>query len=152
MKLIIACEKNGGIGYKNKLPWDKINGDLPRFKRLTEGGVIAMGRKTWESINRKALPNRLHFIVTSGIGFYPSSCFAIPNLDYLNNFSNVWLIGGSQLIESNWERINEIHLTQTFVEYECDKFIDLTYIREHFTIQFGSGHGDHNYEILIRNV
>ena len=43
MRLIIACDPNGGIGYKNKLPWHKIEGDLPRFKRLTENKIVVMG-------------------------------------------------------------------------------------------------------------
>ena len=43
MKLILACDVNGGIGYKGKLPWDRLPADLPRFKQLTEGGVVVMG-------------------------------------------------------------------------------------------------------------
>lgn len=152
MKLIVACDKNGGIGYNNQLPWKKIEGDLPRFKRLTEGNVVVMGRKTWASLNYKPLPNRIHFIVTSDLGLYPSCCFTIRNLDYLKGFKNAWLIGGSKLIETNWDRINEIYLTQTFAEYECDRFIDLDYIRKNFKIKSASGHGDHNYGVLIRDV
>lgn len=150
MKLIVACDKNGGIGYNNQLPWKKIEGDLPRFKRLTEGNVVVMGRKTWASLNYKPLPNRIHFIVTSDLGFFPNGCFTIPNLSYLGNFNNAWIIGGSQLIESNWKHIDEIHLTQTFKEYNCDRFIDLNYIKDNFYIVSASGHGDHNYEVYIR--
>ena len=140
MKLVIACDKNGGIGYNNQLPWKKIEGDLPRFKRLTEGNVVVMGRKTWESLPWKPLPNRIHFIVTNGIGFYPNGCFTIPNLSYIGNFNNAWIIGGSQLIESSWKHIDEIHLTQTFQEYNCDRFIDLNYIKDNFYIVSASGH------------
>lgn len=150
MKLIIACDKNGGIGLNNKLPWQKIEGDLPRFKRLTEGNVVVMGRKTWISLNCKPLPNRIHFIVTSGVGFYPNGCFTIKSLEQISNFNNAWIIGGSQLIESSWNYIDEIHLTQTFKEYQCDRFIDLNYIREKYFVVSASGHGDHNYEVYIR--
>jgi len=150
MKLIVACEKNGGIGYQNKLPWDKINGDLPRFKKLTDGGVVVMGSNTYRSLPMKPLPNRINFIVTSGLGFYPSCCFTIPNLDYLKGFKNAWIIGGGKLIESSWDLIDEVYLTQTFTEYTCDTFIDLVKLRNEFTIKEASGHGDHNYEVYVR--
>ncbi len=55
MKLIIACDPNGGIGYENRLPWSNIQGDLPRFKRLTEGQTVIMGRNTWDSLPKKAV-------------------------------------------------------------------------------------------------
>ena len=50
MKLIIACDPKGGIGYNGKLPWTNLQGDLPRFKALTSNQVVLMGRKTWESL------------------------------------------------------------------------------------------------------
>ena len=150
MKLIVACDKNGGIGYQNKLPWNKINGDLPRFKKLTDGGVVVMGSNTYRSLPMKPLPNRINFIVTGDIGFYPSCCFTIPNLDYLKGFKNAWIIGGAQLINSSWDLINEVHLTQTFTEYTCDAYIDLVQLQKNFKIVAASGHGDHNYEVYHR--
>lgn len=150
MKLIVACDKNGGIGYQNKLPWNKINGDLPRFKKLTDGGVVVMGSNTYRSLPMKPLPNRINFIVTGDIGFYPSCCFTIPNLDYLKGFKNAWIIGGAQLINSSWDLIDEVHLTQTFTEYTCDAYIDLVQLQKNFKIVAASGHGDHNYEVYHR--
>ena len=55
MKLLVACDPNGGIGYKKKLPWTNLRGDLQRFKQLTENQVIVMGRHTWESLPKKPL-------------------------------------------------------------------------------------------------
>ena len=65
MKLIVACDPKGGIGYNNKLPWSNIQGDLPRFKNLTQGQIIVMGRNTWDSLPKKPLPNRFNVVVTS---------------------------------------------------------------------------------------
>ena len=45
MKLIIACDPKGGIGYKDKLPWNRIQGDLPRFKKLTENKKLRLRKK-----------------------------------------------------------------------------------------------------------
>ena len=150
MKLIVACDPKGGIGYNNKLPWSKIEGDLPRFKELTNGGVVVMGRNTWESLPFKPLPNRINFIVTSQQGHYPRSCFTIPSLDYISNFKNAWLIGGAQLINSSWNFIDEVHLTKTFTEYTCDRYIELLYLEQNFTCWFSEEHTDHTYQIWKR--
>lgn len=150
MKLILACDINGGIGYQGKLPWERLPADLPRFKRLTEGGVVVMGRGTWESLNRKPLSNRLNFIVTSSVGFYPSCCFTIPNLDYIKGFDNAWVIGGAGLVNSNWHHIHEIHLSLVLTEYTCDTFIDRKIISDNFTLTHGSGFGEYSYEIYKR--
>ena len=65
MKLIIACDPKGGIGFNGKLPWTNLQGDLLRFKELTTGKVILMGRNTWESLPKKPLPNRINVVVSS---------------------------------------------------------------------------------------
>lgn len=149
MKLIVACEKNGGIGFQGKLPWDKISGDLQRFKQLTEKGVVVMGRKTWESLPKKPLPNRVNVIISKSM---PSieDAIVLPNIGRLKDAPGVWIIGGQKLIESVYDNINEIHLTQTFATYKSDIFIDLKRIYNDFKIVKGSGHGDHNYEVLQR--
>jgi dihydrofolate reductase len=61
MKLIVACDPKGGIGYNNKLPWSNIQGDLPRFKNLTQGQVVVMGRNTWDSLPKKAINRQTKF-------------------------------------------------------------------------------------------
>lgn len=62
---IVCVDQNWGIGYKGKL-LANIPEDLKRFKKLTTGNVVVMGRKTWESLPNKPLPDRLNIIVTSG--------------------------------------------------------------------------------------
>lgn len=63
VSLIAAAGLNNEIGKDNKLPWH-IPDDLKNFKALTSGKVIVMGRKTWESLGCKPLPNRHHFVLT----------------------------------------------------------------------------------------
>lgn len=145
MKLIVACDPNGGIGYKNKLPWSNIQGDLPRFKQLTDGQTIVMGRHTWESLPVKPLKNRTNVVVTKDT---IDSVKTIPALtiNSLPNINDVWLIGGAMLIESSWHLITEIHLTTTLEEFTCDKFIDLTNLKK-FTCWYKNHYPDHVYEI-----
>jgi dihydrofolate reductase len=147
MKLIIACDVNGGIGYKNKLPWDTIKGDLTRFKELTSNGVVVMGRNTWESLPKKPLPNRLNFVVTSKQLELPLGAINIPNLDHFTFFKNAWLIGGAQLVNSNWNLIDEVYLTTTYQKYTCDVYINLVKLEKEFYNVSIEKNQDHTFEI-----
>jgi len=150
MKLIVACDPKGGIGYNNKLPWSNIQGDLPRFKQLTQGQVVVMGRNTWESLPKKPLLGRLNFVVTSKNLVLPNGAIQVINLNHFSEFTNAWLIGGASLINSSWYMIDEIHLTKTLTEYTCDRYIDLLYLEQNFMCWFKEQHADHTYEIWKR--
>ena len=150
MKLIVACDPNGGIGYNNRLPWSNLQGDLPRFKNLTQGQVVVMGRNTWESLPKKPLLGRLNFVVSLQSLQLPFGAIQIPNLNHFSEFKNAWLIGGSQLINSSWHMVDEIHLTRTFTEYTCDTFIDLLKLQNEFMCWFKEDCTDHTYEIWKR--
>jgi dihydrofolate reductase len=147
MKLIIACDPNGGIGYQNKLPWTNIQGDLPRFKRLTEGQLVVMGRNTWDSLPKKPLPNRINIVVTSR----PFVEDGVASINKLLNYPDLyWLIGGAKLIEQAWPYINEIHLTKVYDHYTCDTFIDLLYVEHNYVRTYSEIFPDHAYEIWKR--
>lgn len=149
MKLIVACDPKGGIGYNNKLPWTNIQGDLPRFKELTTGKVILMGRNTWESLPKKPLPNRINVVVTRQDIPGVTTLSDIPERDNMD-LSDVWLIGGAQLINSSWHLIDEIHLTRTITEHTCDVSIDIVKLEREFMCWFKEQHTDHTYEIWKR--
>jgi dihydrofolate reductase len=147
MKLILACDPNGGIGYQNTLPWSNIQGDLPRFKRLTEGHPVVMGRNTWDSLPKKPLPNRINIVVTSR----PFVEHGVASINKLLNYPDLyWLIGGAKLIEQAWPYINEIHLTKVYDHYTCDTFIDLLYIEHNYVRTYSEMFPDHTYEIWKR--
>jgi dihydrofolate reductase len=145
MKLIVACDPKGGIGYNNKLPWSKIEGDLPRFKELTQGQNIVMGRNTWESLPKKPLPNRTNYVLSSkAVG----QAVTVSAIDLIPDDS--WIIGGAKVIETCWSLIDEIHLSRTFTEYTCDTFINLVKLEEDFVCWFKEDLSDHSYEIWKR--
>lgn len=155
MKLIVACDPNGGIGYQNRLPWTKIQGDLLRFKQLTNRSTIVMGRNTWDSLPLKPLPNRYHYVVSSQQLDMPSDAqcitwqeFTSPECTVKN--SSTWLIGGAQLIESCWEWISEIHLTKTFTQYDCDTFINLIELESKYRCASVESYSDHDYQVWKR--
>ena len=62
--IIWAQDRDGGIGAMNKLPWH-ISEDLKNFKSITLGGVVVMGRKTWESLPIKPLPGRANYVLST---------------------------------------------------------------------------------------
>jgi len=95
VKLIIACTPAGGIGLDNKLPWSKIEGDLPRFKKLTQDQTVVMGRNTWESLPRKPLSGRLNFVVTSKNLSLPTGAIAVKDLIPFEHYPTTWLMGGA---------------------------------------------------------
>jgi len=149
MKLILACDPNGGIGYQNKLPWTNIRGDLPRFKRLTEGQTVVMGRNTWDSLPKKPLPGRLNFVVSSSeLEAEHHNVIRVPDMEF-NQPDDVefWIIGGARLVETSWKNINEIHLTKVYDHYACDTFIDLLYIEHNYVRTYSEMFPDHTYEI-----
>ena len=152
MKLIVACDPKGGMGYENKLPWSKIEGDLPRFKALTTNKIVVMGRNTWDSLPKKPLPNRTNYVFTTRPSeINVKDAYAINSLSILRHFNeNACIIGGAKVIESCWNRITEVHLTKTFTEYTCDTFIDLLYLEQNFNMISEENNTDHVYQIWKR--
>jgi dihydrofolate reductase len=150
MKLIIATDPNGGIGYQNRLPWDKIQGDLPRFKQLTDGGCVVMGRNTWDSLPKKPLPNRINIVVSSKpLEAEYQNVIRSPDVNF-DSCDSYWNIGGAKLVESCWERIDEVHLTKVYAHYTCDTFIDLVYLVNNFVRVKNEIYPDHAYEVWRR--
>ena len=149
MKLIIACDPNGGIGYQNKLPWSKIEGDLPRFKKLTIGQTVIMGRNTWESLPKKPLLSRFNIVVSSKLIEGALTIKNISTSDYITH-KDAWIIGGAKLINSHWWAIDEVHLSKIFTEYTCDTFIDLLHLERLFYKVDEQKFTDHIYQIWKR--
>ena len=149
MKLILACDPDGGIGYQNRLPWTNIQGDLPRFKRLTEGQTVIMGRNTWNSLPKKPLPGRLNFVVSSSeLEAEHHNVIRVPDMKFIQpNDVEFWIIGGAKLVETSWKNIDEIHLTKVYDHYACDTFIDLLYVEHNYVRTYSEIFPDHVYEI-----
>jgi dihydrofolate reductase len=120
--LIAACSKNRVIGKDNKLIWH-VPGDLKRFKELTSGHTILMGRKTFESIG-KPLPNRRNVILTRDRNFTAEGCLVYSDLkEVLELFGNdLFIIGGEQIYRQTIGYADYIDLTLIHKEYEGDAY------------------------------
>jgi dihydrofolate reductase len=110
LAIIAAIGKNRVIGKDGKLPWH-ISEDLKRFKKLTTGHTVLMGRRTFESIG-KPLSNRRNVVISSrhipNIETYPSVDEA---LNALADQEKVFVIGGAQIYSQLLDRADELYLT-----------------------------------------
>jgi dihydrofolate reductase len=128
--LIVARSENGVIGDKGKIPWH-IREDLQRFKQLTMGHPIIMGRRTYESIG-KPLPGRTNIVLTQSPNFTtPPGVLTFPNLDAaLNhcrqqNEPSVFIIGGSMVYHLALPLADKLFVTEVHQHINGDtKFPD----------------------------
>jgi len=123
LALIVGLARNRGIGLAGALPWH-VPEDLKRFKALTMGHAIIMGRKTHESIG-KALPGRRNLVVTRGAGQF-AGCEVVGSLDAaLQSVSEdplPFIIGGAQLYAEALPKVTHLFLTQLDRDVEADAF------------------------------
>ena len=111
--LIWAQDNNGGIGKNNKLPWH-ISEDLINFKKLTLGNTIIMGRKTWDSLPKKPLPNRRNIVLSSkkvdAIESYNSIEICLKSLTK-DKISDIFIIGGEMIYNNFFNYADILHIT-----------------------------------------
>lgn len=124
LNMIIASTPEGGIGYQNKLPWHYPQ-DLRIFKDLTINHPVIMGRKTYDSLPIKPLPDRINYVLSKGTN---------PPFDVFVQHRAVddqyWIIGGKQIYELFYPHVTYIHWTQVNKSIECDTFIDPDIFKE----------------------
>lgn len=141
LALIAAVAENGCIGIDNKLPWH-LPADLQYFKRLTSGGVVIMGRKTYESIGRP-LPNRTNIVISRNPDFSAPGVRTVATLDeaialgesiaLINGNEDLFVIGGAQIYALALPRAQRLYLTEVGKTVTGDAFfpsIDRTDWRE----------------------
>jgi dihydrofolate reductase len=131
-KIIAAIGKNRELGINegenySLLNW-KLPGDLKRFKDLTEGHVVLMGRKTWDSLPKKfkPLPGRINIVLTRNKSKdYGENVFLVDSKDELDfvlkydKFKNkdLWIIGGGEVYKMFLNDVDELHLTEVEGEF-----------------------------------
>ena len=112
--------KNRVIGDSNTLIWH-LPEDLKRFKQLTTGNSIVMGRKTYESIG-KPLPNRRNIIITRNSDYLVDGCEVVNSLEeaFLLTDSDCFVIGGGEIYKQALGKADQIYLTLIDKEYDGD--------------------------------
>ncbi len=123
--IIAAASENNALGINNDLPWH-LPKDFKRFKQLTSGHKIIMGRKTLESFP-KPLPNREHIVITRNREYQPKfDCVLTYSLEeamaYAENDDTVFVIGGGQIYKQAMKIATKIELTRVHAKVEADTF------------------------------
>jgi len=124
LSCIVAVSENGVIGRDNDLPWH-LPADLNRFKSLTMGHPIVMGRKTYDSIGRP-LPGRRSVVLTRSGEYAPEGVTVVGSLeealDACEGESEVFVIGGASLFSEALPRADRLYLTRVHADVEGDTF------------------------------
>ena len=123
--IIVAVAENNAIGKDNQLLWH-LSDDLKRFKSLTSGHHIIMGRKTFESFP-KPLPNRTHVVITKQEDYKVPHGIIVVNslknaLDIAKEDDQSFIIGGGEIYNQSLKVANKIELTRVHHNFEADTF------------------------------
>ncbi|MCZ6834647.1 MAG: dihydrofolate reductase [Planctomycetota bacterium] len=124
LTLIAAMSENHVIGVQGDLPW-RLPEDLKRFKRLTLGHHVIMGRKTYQTLN-KPLPDRVNIVVTRQADFQPDGVKVAHTLqdalDLASEDSNPFILGGGEIYALALPRADTMELTIVHAHIEGDTF------------------------------
>jgi dihydrofolate reductase len=115
VSLIVAVAKNRVIGNDGTLPW-RFSSDLKKFKAITTGKAVIMGRKTWDSLPRKPLPGRLNIVVTRSAGFEAQGASVATSVEAALSLAagqdEVMVIGGAEIYKAFLPKADRIYMTE----------------------------------------
>lgn len=122
VSLIVAMSENGVIGHEGDMPW-RMSEDLKRFKRLTMGHHLIMGRTTWESIGR-VLPGRTTIILTRNADYRVEDALMARDLDHALELAagddEVFVIGGGEVYRFALPYVTKMYVTRVHAELQGD--------------------------------
>jgi len=126
ISLIVAMDEKRGIGKAGRLPW-RLSSDLKRFRELTMGHHMIVGRKTFESIG-KPLPGRQTIVVTHNASFQPDGCLVAASVQAAittaqeRGETEAFVIGGAEIYTQVLDEADRVYLTQVHAEVDADTF------------------------------
>lgn len=122
--LIWAMARNGTIGRDNQLPW-RLPADLKFFKEQTTGKTMVMGRKTWESMGSRPLPNRKSVVLTGDHGYQAEGAEVVHSVEEALQYANggeLMVIGGAAVFQAFVPLADRLLVTRIDEEIEGDVF------------------------------
>lgn len=152
--IIVAKGINNVIGKDNQLLW-RLSADLKRFKAITMGHTMIMGRKTFESIG-KALPGRKTIIITRNTSYKIDGCESVSSIsdayEICKNEVEVFIVGGAEIYKQTVSEIDKLYVTEVDVNIDGDAFFPETNSNDWKEISTESFKSDekneHNYSFI----
>ncbi len=115
---------NRAIGLNNQMPWH-LSADLKKFKQITMGSPILMGRKTYESIGRP-LPGRSNIIISRNTDYQQQDCLVFDDIDKAigacKDYDEIFIIGGATFYDAMLPKADTLYLTEIHQDFEGDTF------------------------------
>ena len=131
---VVAIAENGVIGAGNAMPW-RLKSDVARFKALTMGKPVIMGRKTFESLPRRPLPNRTNIVITRDAAYRAAGAIvttsaadagAVALGDALRrSAAEIAVIGGAEIFRQWLDRANRLEITEVHARPDGDTHFDI---------------------------
>lgn len=133
VSMIVAVSDNQGIGLNNKLPWAHIKADMAWFKKHTEGQVVVMGSKTYDSLPEtfRPLPKRTNVVLTRGrardahLHLQGDPQNMLFNLASIYPDQDVFIIGGENIYRQFMPMVDRVIVTRVHQVVEADAFLDI---------------------------
>lgn len=125
ISIIVAVAENWAIGKDNDLLWH-IPNDFKWFKQHTTGHPVIMGKKTWLSLPRRPLPNRVNIIISDNPADCFDGCFTVGSIDSaieaMDSTLENFIIGGGSIYRQFLPMAQKLYLTRVHASYEADIF------------------------------
>lgn len=131
---VVAIAENGTIGAGNAMPW-RLKADMARFKALTIGKPVIMGRKTFESLPRRPLAGRTNIVITRDADYRangaivttsPTNAEAVARGDALRrSVTEIAVIGGAEIFRQWLDRADRLEITEVHAQPEGDTHFDI---------------------------
>ena len=141
LSIIVAVAQNGAIGKKNDLLWH-LGSDLKRFKQLTMGHPVVMGRKTWDSLPKKPLPGRQNIVMTNNPDFEAEGATVVHSVNGLFKAlkdcdEEVFVMGGAAIYETLLPFTKRLYITRVYRDYDADVYFPTIDMSEFTLVKFG---------------
>ncbi len=125
ISIIVAIAKNNAIGKDNDLIWH-ISDDLKRFKALTSGHTVIMGRNTWNSLPRRPLPKRRNIVLTHDVTFAEEGAEVAHSLqqvlEMVRDEEEAFIMGGAAVYRQFLPFVNHIYVTWVWQDFDADVY------------------------------
>lgn len=128
---LFAADQFGGIGFNGSLPWPHNSTDLKNFKRLTDGHIVVMGRRSWDDPKiPKPLKGRIAYVATNrpvdyAIHISGNIPEEVKKLEKLYPNKTIWVVGGADILEQCRDLYDRIYLTHFKGNYRIDTKVNL---------------------------